>query len=380
MTILERDLDGALAVVAEHAAAQAEARRLDDEVAAAVAATGLHRSLVPAELGGDERHPNDVVEDVAQVAAVDGSTGWCTAIGLGSNLFAGYVPEAVARRDFADLGDGGAGMFAPAGVVKVDADGRATLSGRWPFTSNCVHGRWIGLGAFVERADGSTEPIPRLVILPHDDVKIEDTWFGDGLRATGSHHVRTDGVTIDLDRSCTFADRSWAAGPLWRMPMFTVLAPVLCAALLGVARGAVDGLMARVVPGEGGAMRGALQDDPVGLAELGAADMALRAAHAGMRAVVEEVWQEALTGERSGGVLQARVALAVQHAADVAVESTSVAHRLWGGAAAYLGNRALDALRDVQAGRQHVLFAHQHRPALVRIAAGSPELAPPFVL
>jgi hypothetical protein len=34
----------------------------------------------------------------------------------------------------------------------------------------------------------------------------------------------------------------------------------------------------------------------------------------------------------------------------------------------------------VHAARQHVMFAHQHRPALARISAGFDEMAPPFVI
>lgn len=381
MTILERELDDVLAVVADRATGQAEARRLDDEVSEAFAATGLNRSLVPTELGGDARHPNEVADAIARIGAVDGSTAWCAAISCGSNVFAGYLPEAVARRDFTDVDAGGAGVFAPTGVVRVPADGApTTLTGRWAFASNCHHGRWIGVGAVVEREGGQPDPIPRLVILPREDVTIEDTWFGAGLQATGSHHVRVDGATIDLERSCTFVDRAWASGPLFRMPLFSVLAPILVAAPLGVARGAVDRLSERIVSGEGGAMRGPLHDDAVGLAELAAADAALRAAEAGLRAAVDRVWAEGEAGRRASTVLQARTVMAVHHAVDVAVAATSVAHRLSGGGAAYLGNPVLGALRDVETARQHVLFSHQHRPALMRIAAGSSELAPPFVL
>lgn len=380
MTILERDLEAVLAVVAGRAEAQAERRQLDDEVVAAIASSGLNRSLLPAALGGSERHPGEVVEVVAQIAAVDGSTGWCSAIGAGSNVFAGYMDEGAARTSFDDPDAGGASVFAPMGVVQVAGDGKATLSGRWAFASNSVHGQWTGLGAFVVGADGVRDPIPRLVFVPGKDLTIEDTWHGSGLRATGSHHVRLDAAPVDLDRSCTFADRAWPEGPLWRMPLFTILAPVLAAAPLGIARGAIDDLQRQVIAGDAGASRGRLHDDPVGLAELAAADSALRAAHAGLLDVVDRVWQEAVAGRRASGALQARTILAVGHASDIAVDATAVAHRLYGGASAYVGHRGLTALRDVETARQHALFGHSHRPTLMRISAGSSEIAPPLVI
>ena len=374
---LRVDIDDVLPLIAERAPLGDETRRLDDDVVAAIAAAGANRALLPAELGGHEAHPGEVVDMVAAVAAADGSAGWCTAISTGSGIFAGYIAQDAARAMYADPDVGGAGMFAALGTVRT-VDGKTTLTGRWPFASNCLHSRWIGLGAFVENEAGDVEPIPRLVVLPYEDVTIEDTWHGGGLRATGSHHVRVDGADIDLARSCTFGDTSWPDGPLWRMPLFTVLGPVLTAAPLGIARSAVDTVMERVPAGVAG-MRGSLADDAVGLADLGVADAALRAARAGMLEALDEAWQTATAGQRASRPLQARVMLSVHHALDVAVETTSVAHRLSGGAAAYAGHSVLTALRDVETARQHIIYSRQNRPALARIASGIDEMALPFV-
>lgn len=268
----------------------------------------------------------------------------------------------------------------PSGVVTVGTTGEATLTGRWPFASNCLHSRWIGLSAFVEDAAGTRDPVPRLLMVPTNDVIVEDTWHGAGLLATGSHHVRVDGVPVELERSCSFADRPWPEGPLWKMTLFTVLAPILVSAPLGIARRAMDDVLARVPAGTGGSLRGALVNDVVGMAELGAADAALRAASAGLVSAVDQAWELAESGQRTPKMLQALVMLAVGHAMDVAVDTTSAVHRLSGGAAAFAGHPALIALRDVETARQHVLFSHQHRPALTRIAAGIDETAPPFVI
>jgi hypothetical protein len=132
--------------------------------------------------------------------------------------------------------------------------------------------------------------------------------------------------------------------------------------------------------GAGGAMRGNLIDDPVGMAELCAADAALRAAYAGVISALDEVWAIAVSEHRTSRSVQARVLLAVHHAIDISVETVSTAHRLCGGGAAYSGHRLLTALHDVHTARQHFLFAHQHRASLARIAAGTDETFPPFVI
>jgi hypothetical protein len=93
--------------------------------------------MIPAALGGMEAPVTDVMDVMERIAAVDGSTGWCAAIGAGSNVFAGYMPATGADIVFADPDQCSATMFAPLGRV-VNEDGRAVLSGRWPFTSNCL--------------------------------------------------------------------------------------------------------------------------------------------------------------------------------------------------------------------------------------------------
>lgn len=379
MTLVDGGFDKLLEVLGACEADAGDTRRLTDEVVRAFAAGGLNRSLLPSALGGDERHPREVVSAIAAVAAIDASAAWCGAISAGSNHFAGYVPEDVARRTYVDPDGGGAGMFQPAGVATVSADGAsATLKGRWPFTSNCLHSRWIGVGAWVESADGTREPSPRLVIVPADGLTIEDTWRGNGLRATGSHHVRADDLEIDLRRSCSFADRPWAEGQLWRMPLFTVLAPMLAAVPLGVARGAIDHLQERMTSGAAG-VRGTLLDDPVGLSELAEADTAVRCARAGLLTVLGEAW-DAAAADGVPRELQGRLFLAVLHASDVGVSATSTAHRLIGGAGAFEEHPLSRALRDVHTSRQHVMFSHQHRPGIMRIAAGLDETLPPFVI
>src|SRR5438093_4629343 len=116
----KRAVDGVLDLI--HAAADEieRSRRLPDAVVAALRDTGINRLLIPAALGGMEAPITDVMDIMERIAAVDGSTGWCAAIGAGSNLFAGYMPATGARTVFADPDQGNATMFAPVGQVVSD--------------------------------------------------------------------------------------------------------------------------------------------------------------------------------------------------------------------------------------------------------------------
>jgi len=352
-------------------------RRLPDAVVTALRNTGINRLLIPAALGGVEAPITDVMDVMERIAAVDGSAGWCAAIGAGSNVFAGYMPRAGAATVFADPDQGNATMFAPVGRVVNDHD-RVALSGRWPFTSNCLHSAWIGLGALFHEDDG-VDPVQRIVFVPVADLTIEDTWDVVGLRGTGSHHVAATEVPVHPDRCARFTDRPWPDGTLWRLPIYTTLMPTLVAVPLGIARGAVDEISRQAREGRT-ARRGQLADVPVSMAELAVADTRLRAARAGLRAAVGEARAHAERGEPISRQLQARICLAVMHACDTSVEVTSTAHHLGGGAAAYHGSRLLRALSDVQAARQHLLFSHHHLSELGKLVAGMDAAYPPYVM
>jgi alkylation response protein AidB-like acyl-CoA dehydrogenase len=364
-------VDGVLGLVGERAAQVERERRLPDDLVEALRRTGVNRLLLPEALGGVPAPLSAMLDVAEQIAAVDGSTGWAALIGFGSNVFAGYMPEAGARTVFADPDQPSATMFASAGRVTFDGQ-RYRLTGRWPFVSNCLHSAWAGLGAFVELvgSDGNgDEPVEKIVFVPVDDLVVEDTWDSAGLRGTGSHHVTATDVPVELDHMCAFTDTPWPDGPRWRLPLGTVMVPLLAAVPLGIARGALDEIARQAREGRS-ARRGQVTDDPVALGELAEADATLWAARSGLHAAVDEARRRVEAGQAVERPLQARIVLAGMHACDAAVAATSVAHRLGGGAAAYAGSRLLRALCDVEAARQHLLFAHAHRPALAQIRSG----------
>lgn len=371
ITAVEQALD----IVSDHVVWADRERRLPAPVVGALAATGVNRLALPPALAGAGAHPWELFELVERIAAVDGSAAWCTAIGAGTNVFAGYLPEKAAREVFADPDATTASIFAPLGTVTPE-NGTCTLNGRWPFGSNCLHAAWIGVGAFVSDADGNRDPEPRLVFAPAGEFRIHDTWDTTGLRATGSHDVSARDLPVDLARSCRFSDLAWPDEALWRMPLFSTLVPWLTAVTIGLARGALEELTDK--PPEG--LRGRLVDNPLAMADLAAADSRLRAARAGLHASIEDAWLDATHERPVSRLLQARILLASSHATEIAVATTGTAHRLGGGAATARSHRLSRSLNDVQTARQHLAFGHEHRVRYCRILTGLDDAAPPFIL
>ena len=189
MTSPPIELDEAQAVVREHVAAIEHERRLPDAVVEALHRSGLHRLAIPAELGGLEAPVRTTVAAVVVIAATDGSTGWCAAIGAGSNVFAGYLPRDAARAVLPPIQTRATPRCSSYG------HGRCRRPVRPPLGPLAVHQQLpaqrlgLGLGALVRPEGGPPEPAPRVVFVPLPDLEVENTWFVAGLRGTGSHHV-----------------------------------------------------------------------------------------------------------------------------------------------------------------------------------------------
>jgi alkylation response protein AidB-like acyl-CoA dehydrogenase len=377
-TLLEQ-VDDLRDLVTSHVGEIERERRISEEVVTAIRGTGLNRSLVPATLGGAERPLTEVLEVIERIASFDGSTGWCAAIGAGSNLFSGYVDRSVAERVFSDPDQGNAGVFGPMGDVRANGAG-LTLSGRWPFCSNSLHSAYLGVACHWYGDGEEPEPIPRYVMVPIDEhVTIEDTWDALGLCGTGSHHATIDGAPVEREQTITFLDPPWAEGPLFRLPLFCVLGPVLGTTALGMARGAIDDVRQRI-EGNVSGLRGTLADDPVGLADFAEADAALRAVRAGLFDASARAWEHAERGEKVPKVLQAQVFMSMNYGCEVAFDVTATAHRLGGGSAAYGDSSLLRRLRDIQTARQHIMFGQSNRPMLAKTLAGEDTFAPPFIV
>lgn len=371
------DLDGVIEIVRRRASDIRDERRLPDEVRNAVRSTGLNRMAIPTELGGEARPPAEMAAIIEQIAAADGSAGWCAAIGAGTNVFAGYVPQTAAAEIWCDVDADNAATFAPVGHVEWTGDA-LRLHGRWPFVSNCLHSSWIGLGTVIDRPVGTASPGPRLVFVPAAQVAVHDTWDTDGMRGTGSHDVSVDGAPVDISHSCSFADAPWATGPLWRIPLFNVLAPPLGAVLVGIARGSLDAIF-QLMAGSHASARGALVDDDVALADVAHALAMLDGARAALYTSMDELWAVASADDEITRPMRARGLLAVQHAVDVAETVAATARRIAGSAAAFRNHPLAIASADLGVARQHILFSHHLRPALAKAIAGCDVSVPPFL-
>jgi len=227
-----------------------QARRLPADLVAALARAGLFRMLVPRALGGGEVDPATMVHTIELIAAADGSAGWCVMIGATTGVVSAYLPAEVAREVYgADPAAVTGGVFAPSGQARL-VDGGYHVRGRWAFASGCEHCAWLMGGCVV--LDGAAPrllpngmPDARLMLFPATQARVIDTWTVSGLRGTGSHDIAVEDLLVPAGHSVSLVtDRPQAAGALYHVPVFGLLALGIAAVALGVARRAIDELVA----------------------------------------------------------------------------------------------------------------------------------------
>ena len=336
--------------------------RLAPEVVDSLAKAGLFRMLVPRSVGGGEVAPAEMVDSIAAVACGDGAAAWCLAVACTSGALAAYLPEEHAREVYGAPARCWGGVFAPKGRAVVDGES-LRVTGRWAFASGIDHCDWLMGGCVVEergevRKLPSGRPDVRLVVFAAHDVERIDTWDVAGLRGTGSHDMVVDDLAVPAGRSASlFVDPPREEGPLYVFPIFGLLSLAIASVALGIARGAVDDLLALAgakTPSMGTRTLAARPDTQGRIAR---AEARLRAA----RALVDEAVGEAWTAAVAEGAItlehRAGLRMAASHAMADSAAVVDEMYSLGGGTAIYSSSPLQRRFRDVHVATQHMLVA-----------------------
>ncbi|HEX4465660.1 MAG TPA: acyl-CoA dehydrogenase family protein, partial [Solirubrobacteraceae bacterium] len=291
----------------------------------------------------------------------DGSTAWCSMVASTSSLLGAFLPEADAQLVFDDGRGIAGGVFAPRGRARRSEDG-FTVTGRWSFMSGVGHCSWVMGGCLVEGPDGPETlaggaPDVRLMLMPAEHVEVIDTWSVAGLRGTGSHDVEVSAEHVPLERGVSlFSDRPRHDGSLYAFPLFGLLAVGIAAVALGVARGALDELLAVAVAKTPSGAARPLAARATVQASLAQAEASLRGARALLLAESAAAEAEARHGKISTGA-RVGLRLAATHATSVAAEVTTQMYRAGGGSAIYESSPLQRRFRDANVATQHMMVA-----------------------
>ncbi len=359
------------ALVEERAEAGETLRRLPSDVVDAIAAAGLFRMCVPAALGGPQADPRAMAEVIEEVARHDGAAGWCVMIASTTSVLSAYLPEPFASEIYgSDPLVVTGGTFAPNGRAVATGDGHA-VSGRWQWGSGSQHCAWLCVGCIAEPLVEGGSPEFRLMYLPRDEVEIVDTWYTAGLRGTGSNDLQVHERYVPAGRSvAALGGRPLHDGALYAFPLYGLLAVGVASVMLGIARRAIDEVVALAGAKKPMMSAKTLAQRSMAQVDVARAEAALGGGRAFLRAELDRAWAAACEGGELPLQHRARLRLACAHAASESARAVDLAYTTGGGSSVYETSPLQRCLRDIHTATQHVMVAPQMFETVGRLLLG----------
>ncbi|MFJ8655747.1 acyl-CoA dehydrogenase family protein [Streptomyces rochei] len=344
-------LEHVLDLVAKRRQEFEEKRHVPRDVIAEFKKAGIYRAGAPRRFGGEPLPPARFLRLIERISVVDGSAGWVASFGS-SLVYLAALPldtQAELYADGPDIAFAG-GLFPVQPAERVD--GGLRIAGRWKFASGSKGADILGVGVKVE---GDRSGPPRTALLRPSQVDIVDNWDVIGMRGTGSHDLVVDGQVVPEEWTFVRGGEPTVDEPLYRYPVIPYAAQVLAVVGAGVARAALDQVIA-----EGG--RASYTGGPVAADRasyritVGRAEAALRSVRAFFYEITEEVWQTVERGDAATPQQASLLRLASAHLARTSFEVVRSAYQLAGIRAITDGSPMQRYLRDASVVPQHAFL------------------------
>ncbi|MEV6590146.1 acyl-CoA dehydrogenase family protein [Streptomyces acidicola] len=343
--------DRLLETVRERRAEFEEKRHVPRDVIAEFKKAGIYRAGVPKCFGGDALPPAEFLHLVERISVVDGSAGWVASFGS-SAVYLTALPletQALLYSDGPDVAFAG-GLFPVQPAQRVENGYH--VSGRWRFASGCKGADVLGVG-IKSGADHSGRPLT--AVLRPDQVEITDNWDVIGMRGTGSHDLVVDGAVVPEEWTFVRGGEPAVDEPLYRYPTVPYAAQVLAVVGLGVARAALDHVIA-----QGGRSGYTGAPKPAERATyriaVAQAEAQLRSVRAFFYEATEEVWATVEAGDPATPEQASLLRLASAHLARTTFEVVRAAYQLGGIGAIADGSPLQRHLRDASVVPQHAFL------------------------
>ena len=344
-------------------------------------ADGLFHVLVPRELGGTEGSVVEWFDTAVTVAQVDAAAGWIMAQGAVQSGWIAASGSPALAAEFFQRRQSIATSSAGNATAERHGDSYIVRDARWAYVSGCQGATY--LGGMVRTTTEAGKPETRMVLVPATDATIVPSWDTLGLRGTGSHHIDLgEELTVPADRTFTWPTLTITRpGPFATFATHTLSLISLSAAAvnLGAARRAIAEATTSAehkvhrfdtVP--------VIQQSPFvrAIAELhGQVELAT----AGVRALLERMWDRAVAGHRPTNEQRARLRLAAAAAIHTGADVVRSAQLLTGADALHRAHPLERLGRDTQMLLNHVVTNPSTREQLASVLLGTYQGPPAFI-
>jgi indole-3-acetate monooxygenase len=359
-------------------------RRIAGPIVERLRATRLCRMAIAEELKGLALPVCDALDVYEALSGAEASVGWIVWNNALPSLFGRFLARSGRDEIFGDPAWLYASSTRPTGRAAVGGDGYR-ISGRWSLVSGCELAEWIALLCVVEE-NGEPRmlepgvPETRFAFVRRGDFEILDTWHVGGLRGTGSHDVVVADQHVPDRWTLAPGAEVTLDAPIGRIPIIPSMAAGYGAQLLGIARTAIDEVVAltgtKVNVEHGPGLRDRL---PV-LAAIARQTAALDAARAHLHACAGRLWQAAESG--SAATLDDITAVwgAAHLAADAGRATVNAMYDAAGTTSLYTDCLLERAHRDVHAMSRHVVAQSMWLEDAGRVALGVAPTHPLYAL
>ena len=215
-------------------------------------------------------------------------------------------------------------------------------------------------------------PQSRMMIFEADQVHLHDTWDVSGLCGTGSTDFEVTDLFVPASRAVSLVSDKPLPCPLYCFPTFGLLGIGIAAVSLGLARGAIDGL---VDLAGGKTPQGSSK--PLALRakahlDVSEAEALTRSGRAYLMEAIDAAWDAAT---RNGEITVAHrrdLRLATTHAVRSATKAVDLMYTLAGGSSVYRSSALQRQFRDVHVATQHMMVSDATYELTGRLLLGVP--------
>lgn len=329
---------------------------------------GLISAGVPAELGGGGADIRTLCEALRIIGGACGSTGLALSMHTHQVAIPAWrwrhqeaarpVVEPLLRRVAAEnlvlMSSGGSDWIGGSGKAE-RVEGGYRITARKVFSSGAPAGDILMTGAIYEK-DGEKTVLHFGVPMAAPEVTVLDTWRTLGMRGTGSHDVKIDGLFI-ADDKIPLKRKAGEWHPAFQM-IATIAFPLIYSVYLGVAESARD-----IAIG----IAGMKPVSPRTQSLAGRMDTALAAARMARTFMIEAAERNAPSAETINDVMIGR-----RLVEENAIRTVELAMELAGGASFYRNTELERRFRDIQAARYHPLQKEVQAEYAGAMALGQP--------
>jgi alkylation response protein AidB-like acyl-CoA dehydrogenase len=306
---------------------------LPTELVETLVDSGVFSLFTPREVGGEETSLTTALRIYEELARIDGSTGW-RAWHANFGWTAAFLNDSAVDRIWAD----GATQPVLAGSRRrgraVRVDGGYLVSGHWERVSGLNSAEWFLCPAWMcDGTPGGGREI-RLCHVDVDLITIADPSRSPGLRGSDSASASLVDVFVPADLALDITGRARIDRPLYRIPGLSLVFPGRTAVLLGIARAAIDEIVASVAH---------RADATTAIRRAGST---LRAARLSLLSAADELDALAAAGQSISRRHRAALRRSTSRAAEVGRQVLRSTYGLCGSSSAGLGSRMERILRD----------------------------------